>query len=289
MNPEQDIIPNFTFEVDTQFDSTCVKKIDFLPDNQCFVLYNLFTKLECDQIIKSGEEYGFLDLANRYSQNYRNNQRIINYNDKLKQVLFERILVYVDNDIEIINKHPTITTTFYTSGKWKIDNLNDTFRLCKYNPSNYFKKHYDEGFHPNPTSHRSLKTCMLYLNDDFEGGETVFYLESLKNIFNLDELFTTISLKPTIGMCLIFNQNILHEGLTVNTGLKYFIRTDILYIKTKSYVDENLTDAQRNALEYYEQGVEFERNDKHEMAISMYKKAHKIYDQVEALYTSLYN
>lgn len=289
MNPEQDVIPNFIFEEDILFDNNKIKKLDLLPDNQCQILYNLFTKHECDQIIKTGEDYGFLDLANRYSQNYRNNQRIINYNENLKQVLLQRISNYVDNELEIANKHPTITTTFYTSGKWHIDNLNDTFRLCKYNPENYFKRHYDEGFHPNPTSHRSLKTCMLYLNEDFEGGETIFYFDELRNIFNLSDESVTVKLKPTVGMCLIFNQNILHEGATVTSGLKYFVRTDILYKKIESYVDETLNETQKLALKFYEQGLEHERNDEHDEAIQTYRKAHKIYDQVEKLYSSLYN
>lgn len=289
MNPEQDIIPNFPFEEDILFDNNHIKKVDLLPDGQCFVLYNLFTNNECDQLIKSGEDYGFLDLANRYSQNYRNNQRIINYNDKLKQVLLQRITNYVDNELEIINKHPTITTTFYTSGKWIIDNLNDTFRLCKYNPTNYFKRHYDEGFHPDPTSHRSLKTCMLYLNEDFDGGETIFYFDELRDIFKLNDESSLIKLKPMLGMCIIFNQNILHEGATVTSGLKYFIRTDILYKKIESYADETLNETQKIALELYEQGAEHERNGEHDVAIQKYRKAHKIYDQVENLYSSLYN
>jgi prolyl 4-hydroxylase len=288
MNSEQEIVPSFSFTIDSSFDSNNVVKQDILPDNHCFVLYNLFTQSECQELISVGEQYGFLDLTNKFSQSYRNNQRIVNYNTKLQKVLYDRILPYMDHEIEVQNKHPTITTTFYTSGIWHISGLNDTFRLCKYNPSNYFKRHCDEGFHPNPVSHRSLKTCMLYLNSDFEGGDTAFYLNDLKNIFNLNDSDLIFSLKPQIGMCLIFNQNILHEGTTVTSGLKYFIRTDILYKKTKSYVDESLTEVQIKALELYENGLEFERNCENDLAIKMYAKAHKLYDRIEELYNSLY-
>lgn len=287
MNPQQAIVPNFTFVQDFSFDFTKVTKLNILPDNQCFVLHNLFTQNECVQLIEQGEKYGFLDLNNQYSQQYRNNQRIININENLKSIMFERISKYIDSMIKIdCGKHPTIATTFYTGGIWQIDDLNNTFRLCKYNPTNFFKRHCDEGYHPNPIDHRSLKTCMLYLNENFEGGETVFYLDNLKEMFDLDR--TTVSIKPKMGMCLIFNQNIFHEGLTVASGLKYFIRTDILYKKIESYVDSTLNETQLKALELYEVGVEHERSNEHEKAISMYKRAHKLYDKVEELYGSLY-
>jgi hypothetical protein len=119
---------------------------------------------------------------------------------------------------------------------------------------------------------------MVYLNSDFKGGETIFYFSD----------GNTYSLKPQIGTCLIFNQNILHEGATVTAGLKYFIRTDILYKKIISTKNTALTDIQHSALEMYETALEFERDCKYPEAIEMYKKAHKIYCDVEFLYNSLY-
>lgn len=278
MNPEQEIVPNFTFIESDQFDKTKITKIDLLPNHQCFVLHNVLTLDECNQLVTQGESYGFIDLANTYTQNYRTNKRIINFNQELKQILWKRINEFCDTTIEVDGKHPTISTTYFTSGTWKIDNLNDNFRLCKYNPTNFFKRHIDEGYHPDPKNHRSLKTCMLYLNSDFEGGETVFY-------FDKDNEHV---LKPEAGMCLIFNQNILHEGLVVKSGLKYFIRTDILYKKIDSKTNDTLTKKQLCALELYDQAVEFERDCKHEEAICMYKAATKMYDLIEDLYNFLY-
>lgn len=288
MNDEQKIIPTFEFTEDPLFNVENVKIKNLLPNNQCQVLYNLFTKNECEQLIKCAEEYGFFELPNDV-QNYRNNQRIINHNEKLKNVMFKRIKKHVDNEITITNKCPTIATNFYTSGKWQLDDLNDNFRLCKYNPSNYFKKHYDEGFHPNIKNHRSFKTCMLYLNEHFEGGETIFYFDELKHMFSFDKNETTITLKPSMGMCIIFNQHILHEGATVLSGLKYFIRTDIFYKKIESHIAENLTENQKTSLEYYEKGINCEKNSLHDQAIKYYKIANKIYDKIDELYGSMYN
>lgn len=278
MNPEQEIVPNFIFTESEKFDSSKITKLDLLPNGLAFVLENVLTKLECDQLIQQGESFGFKDLSGLYTQTYRNNKRVINFNDQLKEILWKRITNYLESTIEIQGKAPTFLTTYFTNGVWEKDNLNNNFRLCKYNPTNFFKRHVDEGYHPDPKSHRSLKTCMVYLNSDFEGGETVFYFSDNH----------TYSLKAGTGTCLIFNQNILHEGMPVKSGLKYFVRTDILYKKIVSTQDETLSPTQTQALELYEQAVEFEKNNLIDDAIQMYRKANKLYSDIEYLYNSLF-
>ena len=57
---------------------------------------------------------------------------------------------------------------------------------------------------------------MIYLNDEFTGGETEF-----------PELNKTIV--PTRGTALLFQHRVLHAGRGVSTGEKYVLRTDVLY------------------------------------------------------------
>eukprot|EP01034_Spumella_vulgaris_P031118 gene31118-38455_t len=80
------------------------------------------------------------------------------------------------------------------------------------------------------------------------GGETVFYFDD----------GTEFSLKPELGMCLIFNQNILHEGATLS------------------------------ALELYDQAVQLDNEKRNDEAIVFYKRAMKVYDDIEMLYYSMY-
>ena len=55
---------------------------------------------------------------------------------------------------------------------------------------------------------------MIYLNDDFEGGETTF------------EQFTV---QPKKGTALIFHHPIKHAGEQIRSGVKYALRTDVMY------------------------------------------------------------
>ena len=70
---------------------------------------------------------------------------------------------------------------------------------------------------------KSYLTCLIYLNDDFEGGETRFYLPS----------GCARGLVPKTGSIAIFPQgntaSLIHEGTKVTQGTKYVVRTDVLY------------------------------------------------------------
>ena len=55
---------------------------------------------------------------------------------------------------------------------------------------------------------------MIYLNDNYVGGETTF---------------NEISILPKQGKALIFQHDLEHEGSSVIQGIKYVLRTDIMY------------------------------------------------------------
>jgi len=64
---------------------------------------------------------------------------------------------------------------------------------------------------------------MIYLNDDFEGGSTIFQVESLPG--------GLLRVAPKTGMALLFRHDdvLLHSGELVTRGKKYVLRTDVMY------------------------------------------------------------
>lgn len=86
-------------------------------------------------------------------------------------------------------------------------------RYYRYPPGQKFALHRD-GFLPRDNGEQSKLTCILYLNDDFTGGET-----AVKNVM----------IEPRQGMALIFRHEFPHEGRPVLTGTKYVLRTDVMY------------------------------------------------------------
>ncbi len=117
---------------------------------------------------------------------------------------------------------------FGTDGEWKFDSINECFRYNQYiSPSIGFKAHRDATFIENEDT-RSIFSILIYLNDNFSGGDTVFYdalgTRSKEDLVN-DEMnkgfVELFRYKPKKGSVLIFNHNIIHET--------YVIRSDIIF------------------------------------------------------------
>ena len=93
----------------------------------------------------------------------------------------------------------------------------EEFRIKRYNAGDCFRQHVDVGDYK---SARRFLAFLWYLNDDFEGGETLFRLPEKKII------------QPKAGDVLIFppTWQYPHEGLPVTTGTKYIMSTYLHYI-----------------------------------------------------------
>ena len=79
---------------------------------------------------------------------------------------------------------------------------------------------------------RSKFTFLMYLNDDFEGGATTFYMPGSGG----DGGLVKLGVKPIKGGALVFPQgniaSLVHEGSKVDRGVKYVVRTDVIYTDT---------------------------------------------------------
>ena len=90
--------------------------------------------------------------------------------------------------------------------------LNQRLRYYKYSSGERFAPHVDLS-HSDHTA-RSFLTVILYLNDDFAGGETDFF---------------GLSVTPKKGAAILFPHELRHEGRPVFNGAKYVLRTDVMY------------------------------------------------------------
>ena len=75
----------------------------------------------------------------------------------------------------------------------------------------------------------SLFTFLIYLNDEFESGETTFFLPSVR-----EGVMNAYPVRPVMGGVVMFPHGettgaLLHEGTGVRKGAKYIIRTDVVY------------------------------------------------------------
>jgi prolyl 4-hydroxylase len=93
--------------------------------------------------------------------------------------------------------------------------LNERFRGYRYTAGQAFRPHLDGVVQLEGRS--SELTLVVYLNEDCEGGETRFLSDPI------------VSIVPKQGMALLFAHRLLHEGTEVRSGVKYVLRSDVMY------------------------------------------------------------
>ena len=101
--------------------------------------------------------------------------------------------------------------------------VSERFRFSHYRPGGLFSLHQD-GVHQDPkTGDRSVKTLSVFLNDDYEGGETEFFEGN--NLTSAESVFLGV---PETGKAILFPREVYHRGNKVVNGDKYLLRTDIM-------------------------------------------------------------
>lgn len=168
---------------------------------------NFFTPEECAQWIAFAENIGFGDApinvgygAEEIVSNVRNNERAMIDDKEKADFLWQKAKEHLPKTIQ---DRAAI-------------GLNERLRFYRYEKTQKFAWHFDGSF-VRSNGEQSLLTFMIYLNDDFHGGETVFVTNQRTEIV------------PKTGMMLVFNHRIFHEGSVVREGKKYVLRSDVMF------------------------------------------------------------
>lgn len=171
-----------------------------------YVVHNYLTPEECASYIEMAEGIGFVDAPVSTSQgqvmrkDIRNNLRLMWDSPETADILWQRIQPWVINP-------------------WRhrrAIGLNERLRFYKYEPGQAFAPHFDGRYRRNEFE-KSDFTFLVYLNDDFEGGGTRFFQPQ------------TFRVVPKAGSALLFHHPQLHEGEVVESGVKYVLRSDVMY------------------------------------------------------------
>jgi predicted 2-oxoglutarate/Fe(II)-dependent dioxygenase YbiX len=114
-----------------------------------------------------------------------------------------------------------------TYNGYTLEYLNSHFRFSKYDKNGKFPihvdgKNYDEKKNKEGYNYESLMTLNIFLNDDFEGGQTDFFFKDFKLRY---------SVEPKAGRGALFYHKQLHRGNKVLQPYKYLIRTDVMGIQ----------------------------------------------------------
>lgn len=166
---------------------------DFLSREECEVLIDMSEQISYQEAEVS------LSSGAQMMKGLRNNYRVVHTDTALTAKFWQALKEHCPSEIE---DHDAV-------------GLNEQFRFYKYESAQRFKRHIDGRFKRNETEESRI-TFMIYLNDGFEGGETAF---------------DTVTIQPKAGDALCFIHELKHEGCPVTSGIKYALRSDIMYRK----------------------------------------------------------
>lgn len=183
-------------------DPGCVTWLD--PDEPVLTIEEALSAEECEAIsdYALAEGFGPAPITTPHgpmmAPDIRNNERLMIDDPAMADALWERLQPALPAEHE----------------GWEAAGLNERLRFYSYLPGQAFHWHLD-GAYRRSSRYASRLSLLLYLNEDFSGGETEF------------SDFPTVV--PQTGLALAFHHPLLHRGCTVRSGRKLVLRTDVMY------------------------------------------------------------
>lgn len=179
----------------------------------------ILSETECKEWIDSISPHEFTKAS---KSSIRTNYRQITVNKDRADLIFRRIRDFLPKTI-------TLNDETFTKETWDLYGCNAQLSFLRYEKGQYFTKHVDIPYIESDTR-QSMITCQIYLNQDFEGGETRFDQEV--NLIPKQEK-QVLDVVPETGSALLFEHELSHEGRPVIRGIKFSVRVNVLYEKRR--------------------------------------------------------
>nr|QBK88155.1 MAG: 2OG-Fe(II) oxygenase superfamily protein [Marseillevirus LCMAC202] len=178
------------------------EKINITP--HVWSIPNWFSGETCELLIKNMEYW----IKNETMHTFQTGKYTF-YNDlqtapKIAEQFYQVIKPYVHDVYHAAN-----------GGDWEFIGVNPIIPWAMYKAGEEFGRHQDT-----PVKHKEGEdkmTCLIYLNDDFEGGQTF--------IEDTDEY----PIEPKQGTALIFDIDLWHRGHQVESGKKYWVGFEMIF------------------------------------------------------------
>lgn len=175
-----------------------VLPVRFESERMLWTVPNVYDQVECAEFVRRIEAWGPSIATN--NPMYRDQDRVMRDEPEIARDLFIRLRPHLPERM----------------GPLRLLGLNERLRFYRYSAGQQFPAHTDHWYWPSERQ-VTLHTVLVYFNAEFEGGETRF-------IEHLDDVVV-----PKTGMVAIFQHKLRHEGCAVRRGVKYAMRTDVIY------------------------------------------------------------
>ncbi len=179
------------------------------------VVPSLFSQEECAQILLSTERVDWLpatingQTGRVIDRPLRDSSTAVMRDPALADTLYQRVRGTVPSIMNVEEPSTGQRVSMEPVGVFL------PLRVYRYEKGQRFGLHQDQSY-TREDGARSLLTLLVYLNDDFTGGETDFPEQNER-------------ISPRTGNALWFQHMLLHAGRAVTEGAKFVLRSDVLY------------------------------------------------------------
>lgn len=186
-----------------------------------FTIADVLTPTQCRALIAQAEQMGFEPASVRtpsgpeMNPGVRNNDRVVLKDEAMATAMWNRL-----------------EATLPTLDGAKPSGIDSMWRFYRYVPGQQFERHMDGAAVTLEGGQRSKLSLLIYLNDDCEGGATVFPEGRPVADAAAPPAPPLLMITPRTGQALLFRHERWHEGTPVLRGCKYVLRSDVLYAHT---------------------------------------------------------
>ncbi len=227
---------------------TC-KLMENLYENRILTIDNVLPKDICSKLIKLCEEKGWNKSSvsggghgRTGREDPRTNSFCVIFDNDLASLLWKNIKNYLEPNLAFLGENVYFNSNS-KGAEWEPSFIFNKMRIYKYNPGEAFPEHIDYKvkrnvrINNNEFVQQSFMSLLVYLNDDFENGQTGYWPDHngihCRFLRDVEKQHSKkdhqILIIPKQGRCVIQDQNILHEGLPTTKCVKYLLRTDIIH------------------------------------------------------------
>jgi len=233
---ELDLVENNHFEKvasyiinNSKFYQPTIERIEDYSLDCISVIKNILSYEECFSIIEASEKVGF--QQQQFFGENKDSSFCTVYSPLLSNSIFERLKRILLKETYFDSRHVVLDQIKFLSNKQPIhqgflDCCYPSIRVARYETGQSLKVHRDTCKKIKGKDSYTVYSLIIYLNDNYEGGQTSICksIDTTKE----GELYLFINIQGKRGDALLLRQEIMHRG-TVVSGCKYVLRLDITY------------------------------------------------------------
>ena len=190
-------------------------ELPWAPDATCFTIEGLLSDDECEQLVALSESRGYEPAGgsdggrSAPSNSVRRSGRWCVDSGVAAEELWRRL-------------EPLVPDVQRRVGHERAMGLNERLRLLRYSRGDHFAPHQDATYRTD-AGQLSRMTVLVYLNTPDRGGQTRFHDPQA------DGHGQAVDVSPRKGLGLVFEHRLLHKGAELEAGVKYALRTDVMF------------------------------------------------------------